>query len=83
MLTQHGIACSMSRVAQCWDNAPVESFFAGLKRERDFPTDGTRDDARTIVFEYVELFYNPVRLHSSLGYLSPVEYERRHNPTLR
>ncbi len=83
LLRKHGIACSMSGVAQCWDNAPVESFFASLKRERDFPAGCTRDDAKAIVFEYVELFYNPVRLHSSLGYLSPAEYERRHNPTLR
>jgi transposase InsO family protein len=56
---------------------------ASLKRERDFPASCTRDDARAIVFEYVALFYNPVRRHSSLGYLSPGEYERRHNPTLR
>jgi len=83
VLSQHGIVCSMSGVAQCWDNAPVESFFASLKRERDFPTGCTRDDARAVVFEYLELFYNPVRLHSSLGYVSPVEYERRHDPTLR
>jgi transposase InsO family protein len=80
---QHGMVCSTSGVAQCWDNAPVESFFASLKRERDFPTGATRDDVRAIVFEYVELFYNPTRRHSSLGYLSPVEYERRHNPTVR
>jgi len=83
VLTQHGLVCSMSGVAQCRDNAPVESFFASLKRERDFPTDCTRDDARAIVFEYLELFDNPVRLHSSLGYVSPVEYERRYDPTLR
>jgi putative transposase len=83
LLHQHGIACSMSGVAQCWDNAPVESFFASLKRERDFPAGSTRDDIKAIVFEYVELFYNPVRLHSSLGYVSPAEYERRHYPTLR
>ena len=83
VLTRHGIVCSMSGVAQCWDDAPVESFFASLKRERDYPADCTRDDARAIVFEYLKLFHNPVRLHSSLGYLSPVEYERRHDPTLR
>ena len=83
VLTRHGLVCSTSGVAQCWDNAPVESFFASLKRERDFPTDCTRDDARAIVFEYLELFYNPVRLHSSLGCVSPVEYERRYDPTLR
>jgi len=61
----------------------MESFFAGRKRESDFPTDCTRDGARAIVFEYIELFYKPIRLHSSLEYFSPVEYERRHNPTLR
>ena len=83
VFAQHGLVCRMSGVAQCWDNAPVESFFASPKRERDFPTGCTRDDARAIVFEYVELFYNPVRRHSSLGYVSPAEYERRHNPTLR
>lgn len=83
VLAQHKITCSMSGVAQCWDNAPVESFFASLKRERDFPKDRTRDAARAIVFEYIELFYNPIRLHSSLGYVSPADYERQHNPTLR
>jgi len=83
VLAQHGMVCSMSGVAQCWDNAPVESFFASLKRERDFQTGVTGDDVRAIVFEYVELFYNPTRRHSSLGYLSPVEYERHHNPTVR
>ena len=70
-------------MAECQGKDLAESFFAGLKRERDFPTGCTRDDARAIVFEYVELFYNPVRPRSSPGYLSPVEYERRHNPTLR
>ena len=64
VLARHGLVCGMSGVAQCRDNAPVESFFASLKRERDFPTSCTRDDARAIVFEYVELFYNPIRLHS-------------------
>ncbi len=83
LLGKHGIVCSMSGVAQCWDNAPVESFFASLKRERDFPTGCTRDAAKAIVFEYVELFYNPIRLHSSLGYVAPAEYERRYDPTLR
>jgi putative transposase len=83
LLGKHGIVCSMSGKAQCWDNAPVESFFASLKRERDFPAGCTRDEARAIVFEYVELFYNPIRLHSSLGYVSPAEYERRYDPTLR
>jgi transposase InsO family protein len=83
LLRHHGIRCSMSGVAQCWDNAPVESFFASLRREREFPTGCTRNDARAIAFEYVELYYNPIRLHSSLGYVSPAEYERQYSPTLR
>jgi putative transposase len=83
LLGNHGIVCSMSGVAQCWGNAPVESFFASLKRERGFPASCTRDAARAVVFEYIELFYNPIRLPSSLGYVAPAEYERRHNPPLR
>ncbi len=81
LLRRHGIACSMSRVAQCWDNAPVESFFATLKRELVHDERyTTRDEARASIFEYVEAFYNRVRRHSSLGYVSPAEFERTHNP---
>jgi transposase InsO family protein len=81
VLARHGIVCSMSRVAQCWDNAPVESFFASLKRELVHDEDyTTRDEARASIFEYVEAFYNRVRRHSSLGYVSPAEFERTHNP---
>jgi len=81
LLDRHGIQCSMSRVAQCWDNAPVESFFASLKRELVHDADyTTRDEARASIFEYVEVFYNRVRRHSSLGYVSPAEFERTHNP---
>jgi putative transposase len=81
LLDRHGIACSMSRVAQCWDNAPVESFFASLKRELVHSERyTTRDEARASIFEYVEVFYNRVRRHSSLGYVSPAEFERTHSP---
>jgi putative transposase len=81
LLGRHGIACSMSRVAQCWDNAPVESFFATLKRELVHSEQyTTREQAAASIFEYVEAFYNRVRRHSSLGYLSPAEFERTHNP---
>jgi putative transposase len=81
VLGRHGITCSMSRVAQCWDNAPVESFFASLKRELVHDERyTTREQARASIFEYVEAFYNRVRRHSSLGYVSPAEYERTHNP---
>jgi transposase InsO family protein len=81
LLSRHGITCSMSGVAQCWDNAPVESFFASLKRELVHDEHyATRAQARASIFEYVEAFYNRVRLHSSLGYLSPEQFERSHNP---
>jgi transposase InsO family protein len=81
LLARHGITCSMSRVAQCWDNAPVESFFASLKRELvHHERYTTREQAKASIFEYVEAFYNRVRRHSSLGYVSPEEFERTHNP---
>jgi transposase InsO family protein len=81
LLGRHGITCSMSRVAQCWDNAPVESFFATLKRELAHDERyTTREQAQASIFEYIEAFYNRVRRHSSLGYLSPAEFERTHNP---
>lgn len=67
---------SMSRKGNCWDNAVAESFFATLKVELVYRQPmPTRDAARAAVFEYVEVFYNRQRLHSSLGYSSPVEYE--------
>jgi putative transposase len=80
-LARHGLTCSMSGVAQCWDNAPVESFFGTLKRELVHDeTYTTHDEAKASIFEYIEVFYNRVRLHSSLGYVSPEAFERAHNP---
>jgi transposase InsO family protein len=77
LLARQGITCSMSRRANCWDNAPMESFFASLKKELTRgEVFGTRAEARTELFEYIEVFYNRLRRHSSLGYLSPAEYER-------
>jgi putative transposase len=77
ILASHEITCSMSRRANCWDNAPMESFFASLKVELVHDEDyATRAEARSSLFEYIEVFYNRVRRHSSLGYRSPVEYER-------
>jgi putative transposase len=77
VLARHGIVCSMSRRANCWDNAPMESFFASLKKELTHgETYATREEARASLFEFIEVFYNRVRRHSSLGYKSPVEYER-------
>jgi putative transposase len=76
-LAEHGIACSMSRRGNCWDNAATESFFSTLKTERtDRRHYRSRDEARADVFNYIEQFYNPRRRHSRLGYMSPAEYER-------
>lgn len=77
LLGQHGITCSMSRRADCWDNAPMESFFASLKKELIHDAAfATREEARAAIFEYIEVFYNGQRRHSSLGYVSPAEYEQ-------
>lgn len=77
VLEKHGLVASMSRSGNCWDNAPAESFFSTLKtelvRDRIFPS---RAIARTEVFEYVEVFYNRSRRHSSLGQVSPANFER-------
>ena len=76
-LDGHGIVCSMSRRGDCWDNAPMESFFATLKKELvHHESYRTRAEARASVFEYIEVFYNRVRRHSALGYKSPAEYEQ-------
>jgi|tagenome__1003787_1003787.scaffolds.fasta_scaffold20690402_2 putative transposase len=77
LLSRHGMTCSMSRRADCWDNAPMESFFASLKKELVHDADFvTRSEARAALFEYIEVFYNGQRRHSALGYVSPAEYER-------
>jgi putative transposase len=76
LLEAHGVVPSMSRTANCYDNAVVESFFGTLKNELVHHVDfATRDEARTAVFEFIEIFYNRRRRHSSLGYLSPIDYE--------
>jgi putative transposase len=83
-LAEQRIACSMSRRGNCWDNAPMESFFASLKKELVHDEDyATRAQAKASIFEYIEAFYNRVRRHSALGYVAPDEYERTHNPTHR
>ncbi|HEX5269794.1 MAG TPA: IS3 family transposase [Gemmataceae bacterium] len=77
LLARHGITCSMSRRADCWDNAPMESFFASLKKELVHGADfATRAEARAAIVEYIEVFCNTRRRHSSLGYVSPAEYEQ-------
>ncbi len=77
-LAAAGIRCRMSRRGDCFDNAPVESFFSTLKTELvNQQRFATRQEARRAIFEYVEVFYNRKRRHSALGYLSPVEFEER------
>lgn len=76
LLREEAITCSMSRKGNCWDNAMMESFFATLKKERVHQDDYlTRTAARACVFDYIERFYNRVRRHSALGYLSPEQFE--------
>ena len=78
-LTRLGATCSMSRKGNCWDNAVAESFFSTLKTEllyqRPWPT---RREADSAIAEYIEIFYNNQRGHSTLGYLSPADFERLH-----
>ena len=80
LLQEHRCEASMSRRANCYDNAHMESFWGTLKAEllagRTF---ATREEARLAIFEYVEVFYNRVRLHSALGFLSPVDFETKLN----
>ena len=74
VLQRHGIQQSMSRKGNCLDNAPMESFFASLKKEHVHHVRFRgRAEARAAVFEYVEIFYNRQRLHSSLSYRTPAE----------
>ena len=76
LLAKHGMRCSMSRKGDCWDNAPVESFFGSLKQELVFHQRyATRFHARQSIFDYIERFYNRRRLHSTLGYKSPADFE--------
>lgn len=78
LMADNGVVCSMSRSGNVWDNAAMESFFSSLKTERiGKKVYRTRDDARADVFDYIERFYNTVRRHSTIGYVSPVEFERK------
>jgi putative transposase len=78
MMAEYGIVCSLSRSGNVWDNAAMESFFSTLKTER---TAGkvyrSRNAARADVFDYIERFYNPRRRHSTIGYVSPVDFEEQ------
>jgi len=75
-ISQHECQQSMSRKGNCWDNAVAESFFASLKRELMFGRNfATFEEAQLCIFEYIECFYNRIRLHSHLNYMSPEEFE--------
>jgi transposase InsO family protein len=76
LLAKHDLIASMSRPGNCYDNAVMESFFGTLKTElTHHETFTTREEARQTLFEYIEVFYNRKRRHSTLGYKNPVEYE--------
>jgi putative transposase len=78
LMADNGVICSMSRSGNVWDNAAMESFFSSLKTERaGNKTYRTRDEAKADVFDYIECFYNAKRRHSTIGYLSPMEFERK------
>ncbi|WP_442927950.1 transposase [Microbulbifer sp. M83] len=78
LLMANGCRSSMSRQANCWDNAAMESFFSRLKLELVYAGHfKSVNQAKAEVFEYVEVFYNRVRRHSTLGYIIPAEYERK------
>lgn len=76
LLKDQGITCSMSRAGEVWDNSVMESFFSSLKTERTSrKVYRSRTDARSDVFDYIERFYNQTRRHSTLGYVSPIQFE--------
>lgn len=78
LLEEMGVTCSMSRAGNVWDNSAMESFFSSLKIERtNRKTYRSRDQAKADVFDYIERFYNTRRRHSSIGYVSPAEFEKR------
>jgi putative transposase len=78
LLADNDVTCSMSRSGNVWDNAAMESFFSSLKTERTARrVYRTRDQARADVFDYIERFYNAARRHSTLGYLSPIDFEKQ------
>src|SRR4029077_17785429 len=78
LMADNGVVCSMSRSGNVWDNAAMARFFSSLKIERTGnKTYRTRNEARADVFDYIERFYNAKRRHSTIGYLSPIAFERK------
>jgi transposase InsO family protein len=81
-LAEYAMLCSMSRKGNCWDNAPTESWLNSFKNERIFGERfASREAMKTTAFEYIEAFYNRSRLHSTLGYTSPVQFLKDWNAT--
>jgi putative transposase len=82
LLGELGITCSMSRAGNVWDNSAMQSFFSTLKTERTArKTYRTRNEAKADVFDYIERFYNPKRQHSTIGYISPIQFEQQMQAT--
>ena len=82
-LEKAGMIVSMSRKGNCWDNSVMERFFGSLKSERtDSNTYLTREAAKADIIDYIEMFYNSQRLHSTLGYVSPLQYEQQSSACL-
>jgi putative transposase len=78
LMADNGVTCSMSRSGNVWDNAAMESFFSSMKTKRiGRKTYRTRNHAKVDVFDYIERFYNPTRRHSTMGYLSPMDFEKQ------
>jgi putative transposase len=78
LLRDHQIQASMSKKGDCYDNSMIESFWATLKKEcAEIRIFSSRNEAKRMIFEYIEVYYHRKRRHSSLGYLSPVEYEEQ------
>ena len=83
ILREHGVLCSMSRKGDCWDNAVAESFFASLEKELLMDTTlWSRAHANRELADYIEQFYNRDRLHSTIGYVSPIDFELSHRAAL-
>jgi putative transposase len=77
LLKELGITCSMSRAGEVWDNSAMESFFSSVKTERTArKVYRSREQARADVFDYIERFYDPTRRHSTVGYVSPIDFEK-------
>ena len=78
LMADNGVVCSMSRSGNVWDNAAMESFFSSLKTDRTArKIYRSRNEAKADVFDYIERFYNPKRRRSTIGYMSPMEFERQ------